>query len=401
MRRNSRIVIGLNSGTSADGVDAGVCEITGRGLAMRVKLIGHNARPYSPQLRKRVLAIMAPARTTTQELCLLHREIGMAFATTARAAMRRFSLKRVDLIGSHGQTICHLPPGRSTKRNAVSATLQIGDAATISMETGARVVSDFRMADIAAGGQGAPLVPWTDYVLFRDKRRNRVLQNIGGIANLTWLPAGGGVDDVIAFDTGPGNMVLDALVRYFTKDREQYDANGRMSARGDVQPRLLARWMKHPFFKRKPPRSCGREEFGESWVQAELAANRKKYKSQDWIATAAAFTALSIVDEYVSYLRTRKERYPVIDEVILCCGGANNRTVVSLLEGLLDFHERRRVVISTTDDYGIPTASKECVSFAMLAAASLDGVPANLPRVTGAKRRVVLGQQSDCSRIGP
>jgi anhydro-N-acetylmuramic acid kinase len=393
----SRIVMGLNSGTSADGVDAAVCEITGRGLSMRVKLLGHIARPYSPQLRKRILAIMAPAETRTEELCLLNREIGLAFAATARAAIRRFGLKRLDLIGSHGQTICHLPPGRSKKCGEVSATLQIGDAATIAMETGAPVVSDFRSADIAAGGQGAPLVPWTDYVLFHDKRRNRILQNIGGIANLTWLPAGGDIDDVIAFDTGPGNMILDALVRHFTKGREQYDRDGRMSAHGDVEHDMLARWMKHPFFKRKPPKSCGREQFGEAWVQTELAQFRNKYKAEDWLATATAFTVHSIVDAYAHYLPAQGKRFPAIDEVILCGGGANNRALVALLTGLLHFHESHRVTISTTNDYGIPTAAKECVSFAMLAAASVDGIPSNLPRVTGASRKLVLGQQSVCA----
>ena len=259
MGRKARIVLGLNSGTSADGVDAVACEISGRGLKMRVRVIGHLSRRYPAALRRRLLAAMAPADTRTEEICRLHTEVGQAFARAAMAAVDRFGLPRVDLTGSHGQTICHLPPkggaggGRGRRMTLASmprrpaGSLQVGDAAIIAASLGAPVVSGFRQADLAVGGQGAPLVPWTDYVLFRDARRNRIVQNLGGIANLTWLPAGCAVEDVMAFDTGPANMLIDGLVSHFSKGDRAYDRGGRLARRGKIREDLLATMLDHPY----------------------------------------------------------------------------------------------------------------------------------------------------------
>lgn len=399
MGRCTRIAIGLNSGTSVDGVDAVACEITGRGPAMRVRVIGHLARRYPIALRRRILDAMAPAETRTEEICRLETEVGRAFARSALAAVKRFDLKLVDFIGMHGQTICHLPPrmGGMAKRprgHAETGTMQIGDAAIVSTTLGVPVTSRFRQADMAVGGQGAPLVPWTDHVLFHDQRRDRVIQNIGGIANLTWLPAGGSVEDVIAVDTGPGNMLIDGLVSHFTKGKEMFDRNGRRARRGRVRAELLDHFLDHPFLSEPPPRSCGREEFGEAYLGSILAKFKgKRIPVDDWIATATRFTATSIAGACALFLGAARRGYPPMDEMILCGGGAKNKALVDELKSAVTFDGHfGGVRFSTTADYGIPIQAKECVSFAMLGAACLDRVPANLPRVTGAERRVILGQ---------
>lgn len=397
LARKARVVIGLNSGTSADGVDAVACEISGRGLSMRVRVIGHVHRDYSPSLRKRVLAVMAPATTTTEELCRLESEIGEAFADAAAHAVKSLRLRRVDLIGSHGQTICHLPPRKGAR--GITGTLQIGDATRIAARIGCPVVHHFRQADMAVGGQGAPLVPWTDYVLFRDSKRTRVIQNIGGIANLTLLPAGGGPDSVIAFDTGPGNMVIDSLVRHFTKGRKHFDADGRWAAKGAINEPALRTAMKHRFFAEPPPRSCGREEFGEAWVQTWRKSKAcRRLSKEDFLRTATCLTAFSIVSscvmaEEMDSVRRKRHRPPArpISEVVVCGGGANNLTLMAELETAAGLGLQSKGMISRMDDYGISPGAKEGVSFALLAAARMDGVPANLPQVTGARRAVVLG----------
>jgi len=407
MAGGRRIILGLNSGTSADGVDAVACEITGVGVRMRVRVLGHVRRKYPADLRRRLLAVMAPASTRTEDLCRLSTEVGKAFARAARACVKKLGLKRIALAGAHGQTVCHLPPGgdlhgsagsrssdNSRRRQRVFGTMQIGDAAIVATALSVPVVSGFRQADMAVGGQGAPLVPWTDYVLFHDRRRSVAVQNIGGIANMTWLPAGGAMDEVIAFDTGPGNMVIDAMVRHFTKGRAQYDRGGRRAAKGKADERVLKRLLDHRFLTTPPPKSCGREEFGEKWVRDVLRRySSRKLALDDWIATATAFTAASIAMSYALFVSPHCRRYPPMDEIILCGGGAKNPSLVrdllayASLDGACE-----GVSISTTADYGIAPQAKEGVSFAMLAAACVDGVAANLPSVTGARRRVVLGQ---------
>lgn len=447
-KSKARVVLGLNSGTSVDGVDAVACKIVGQGLNMRVQYVGHVSRAFPTELRDRLLAVMAPAATTTEELCRLNTAVGEAFATTAEKCVRRLRLKRVDLVGSHGQTICHLPPrrggrlSRGRKKGGETGTLQIGDAAIISARLGAPVVSGFRQADMAVGGQGAPLVPWTDYVLFRDAKRGRIVQNIGGIANLTWLPPGARPEDVIAFDCGPGNMLIDALCMHFSDGKRRFDRNGAWAAKGRVCEEVLDAMMAHPFLKRKPPKSCGREEFGESFMHELLKRfARRRLSEFDWVATATRFTATCIVRAYEQLVtmhvtrsshstgqsdrpyqsRDRKEAESVhregvskirgrvpplgdcLDEVILCGGGERNRLLVARLIESIDRNDvisgggtdPMRVAVTSTDLYGIPIQAKEGLSFAMLAAARMDGMPANLPQVTGAMRRVVLGDVTD------
>lgn len=371
------------SGTSGDGVDAVVCVASGRGESMQARIVAHHHRPYSRDLRRELLAVMAPAETRTERLCRLDSRVGEAFADAAVRVMRQARVRSRDVavIGSHGQTICHLP--------ADGATWQIGRAATIAARTGVTVVSDFRSADVAAGGQGAPLVSWTDWLLLRDRRRSRAIQNIGGIANVTWLPAGGFVDDVRAFDTGPGNMIIDELVRRFSHERNEYDRGGRMAAAGRVSLRVLRDWLREPFFRDRPPKSAGREQYGREFVGRSLSRHRRlRLRPQDWVATATMLTAATIASAYGEFL-PKGRRGLAVDEVFVCGGGAKNATLLRWLAELLPGVAVRRI-----DEVGIPTAAKEALSFALLACARLDETPANLPRVTGARRRVILGQVS-------
>ncbi|MBN1342362.1 MAG: anhydro-N-acetylmuramic acid kinase [Phycisphaerae bacterium] len=380
----SRRIIGLMSGTSCDGVDAALVEVVGRGLVMRAKLIDHRHRRYPPVLRERLLTVMAPAKTTTQELCDLAVTVGGQFAKAAIALIRSTDVRAedIDLIGSHGQTICHLPPVAKGR----GSTLQIGDAAVIAARTGVPVVSDFRQADMAHGGQGAPLVPWTDYVLFRNARLSSAIQNIGGIANVTYVPSGGGPEDVIAFDTGPGNMIVDELVRRITGGRRSFDRNGRRAARGRVHDRLLKKWMSNPYFRRRPPKSCGREQFGAAFVDRAVGTLDVKRRGDDLVATATALTARTIAGAYRRFLPSKKGK-PAIDRLVVCGGGARNSTLMAMLAG-----ELPGIDVVPIERFGITDQAKEAVSFAMLAAACADGVPANLPQVTGATRPAILGR---------
>ena len=407
-RRAVRYVLGLMAGTSGDGIDAACVRIQGRGVDMDVRLVLHHHQPFPPGLRRRLAAVMAPAQTTTQEIACLHAALGEAFGQVAQDAIRKLPrIHRPSLIGLAGQTVCHLP----SRRSGGTVTLQLGDPARVAARTGLAVVGDFRQSDVAAGGQGAPLVPWTDWVLLRHRAINRIVQNIGGIGNLTWLPAGGGPKDVVAFDTGPGNMVIDALVAVATGGRQQMDRDGHRAARGRALPDVLRAWLRHPFLARKWPKSTGREVFGTPFVEAELPRlMRASPRPDDWIATATVFTARSIARSCLALLkasdggrrsgRFRRSRpagtgakgapatgrHEEASELIVCGGGAKNPILTGLLATLLP-----GVAVRTIDCLGIPAQAKEAVSFAMLAAACVDAVPANLPQVTGAKRSAVLG----------
>lgn len=381
--KRERIILGLMSGTSCDGVDAVLARVRGRGLQMRVAYAGMWHAAYPTRLRRRLLAAMCPADTTTAEITSLHGAVGRFLARAARRAIDRLNGGAApDAVGSHGQTICHLPSPRGR-----GAGLQIGEPAWIAAALGCPVVADFRHADQAVGGEGAPLVPWTDWVLLRDRRRARAVQNIGGIANVTFLPARARPNDVIAFDCGPGNMIIDELVRTATSGRLSYDRDGRIAASGRVLESVLRRWMRHPFLRRTPPKSAGREQFGAAFVASEMPRLRSASpKSEDWIATATAFTASAIVDAYRRFLPSRGGR-PAVDEVVLCGGGGANPTLTAALASRLP-----GVAVRSIAALGIPLQAKEALSFAVLAAAFLDGVPANLPRVTGARMPAVLGK---------
>ena len=376
---------------------------------MRVRFVHHHHRPFPAVLRRRLMAVMAPATTTTEELARLHAELGEAFGAVACEAIRSLPPRqRPTLIGLAGQTVCHLPGSRQ----GGTVTLQLGDAARVATRTGVPTISDFRQGDVAAGGQGAPLVPWTDWVLFRNRDMPRIIQNIGGIANLTWLPPGAAAKDVVAFDTGPGNMIIDGLVARITRGRESLDRDGRRAARGRILTDVLDRWMGHPFLARQPPKTTGREEFGRPFIDAELDRLRRASPSpDDWVATATAFTSRTIARACRGCFRTwlrrrpgqpenhaRRARVPhspaggsarrpaVTCEMIICGGGARNPLLLGLIAS-----ELPEFRVCTIDSLGVPCQSKEGLSFAMLAAARADGVPANLPRVTGARQPALMG----------
>jgi len=378
-----QFVLGLMSGTSCDGVDAALAGIRGHGLNMRVRLLAHVHQAYPSRLRRRLLEVMCPSATTTGEIVRLHADVGRFFGHAGRKVIETWNDGRPpDLAGSHGQTIGHLPHLASG-----AATLQIGEPAYIAAALGCPVVADFRQADVAVGGQGAPLVPWTDFVLFRHPRIARAVQNIGGISNVTYLPPGDDPDEVIAFDTGPGNMIIDELMRRITHGRQSLDRNGEVAARGRVLEPVLARWLRGPFFARRPPKSAGREDFGQGFVKHELPRLRAaSSRAEDWIATATAFTARSIADAYRRFLPRRHGR-PAVNEIIVCGGGAANAALRNMLAS-----ELAGIPIRTIDEFGIPSLAKEALSFAMLAAAHMHGVPANLPHVTGASCPVILGK---------
>ena len=371
------------SGTSADGIDAVVAEISGGGRGLRARVVTHLQRPFSPPLRRQILRVCLHG--TVSEICELNFLLGEHFARAALAAIRQANLKPRDItaIGSHGQTIHHLPNAPTP------STLQIGEPAVIAERTGITTVADFRVRDMAAGGQGAPLVPYADWALFTHNTKPRIVQNIGGIANLTFLPPRAGLKDVIAFDTGPGNIVLDAVVTVVSRERQTFDRDGRWAARGRVSEKLVAEMMAHPFIGRHPPKTTGREEFGEPLVRRLLAsARRLRLSNEDIVATASAFTAASIADAYERFIFRRlgaREKSKL--EIILGGGGAKNPTLRRMLSERLGGKE-----LFTHEDFGIANAAKEALAFSILAHETLRGSPSNVPNATGAGHAVILGK---------
>ena len=373
-------IAGLMSGTSADGVDVAIIDFAIDAL----KVLAFDTYPYPPCVSKAISKLFSNEKIPVSDICHLNFVIGEVFADAVLKLCRksRISINSIDLLGSHGQTIYHNPKGTRFGKLLLRSTLQIGEPCVIAGRTGKTVVADFRPADIAAGGQGAPLVPYADYRLFSHKKKNRIVQNIGGIANLTWLKARADIKDVLAFDTGPGNMIIDHIANLITKGRYLYDVDGRIAAKGKVDTSLLKKLMQHKFLKRRPPKSTGREEFGAAFSNRLYnAAAKAGLKPADILATVTAFTARSIIAAYRRFL-------PLLpDEVILCGGGAKNKTLVKMLKEQI---EPAKVLL--TDDFGINADAKEAISFAILAGATIRGISNNVPSATGAKTSVVLGK---------
>lgn len=371
---------GLMSGTSVDGVDVAIVDIAKR----KVQIRAFEMFPYPSALRKRILCLCRSETARLEDICHYNFVLGEVFADAVVKLCSKsgIALNSIDLIGSHGQTIYHNPCGRRYGRRAIGSTLQIGEPSVITQRTGITTVADFRPRDMAAGGQGAPLVPFADYMLFAHKRLTRAVQNIGGIGNVTFLPAGGCLEEVIAFDTGPGNMVIDGIIRLITDGKRSYDVNGKMAASGVVNERLLRELLRHPFLRRRRPKSTGREEFGAAFAEDFYRrAISKGLSNADIVATATAFTAKTIAQAYRRFL-------PVMpDEVVLYGGGAHNGTLVEMLH-----RELPEVKMLTTNDFGIEIDAKEAVSFAILAWATIKAVPNNVPGATGAEKPVVLGK---------
>jgi len=371
------------SGTSADGIDAIVAEISGSGRTLRAQLLVHTHRNFRPAFRKHVLNVCLHG--TVSEICELNFELGEHFARAALAAIRqaRLSPSQIAAIGSHGQTVHHLPNSKTP------STLQIGEPCVIAERTGITTVADFRVRDMAAGGQGAPLVPYADWALFTHDTRPRIIQNLGGIGNLTFIRPRAELKDVIAFDTGPGNMVIDGVVTALSRGCQTWDRNGRWAASGRASAKLLGECMKHPYLHRGLPKTTGREEFGEEFQQWLLTrARRFGLSDADTVATATAFTAASIVAAYRRFVFPKLTSSQLARlQVILGGGGVKNPTLVRMLSqgfgaGTLCKHE----------DFGIDSSAKEPLAFVILAHETLLGQPGNVPSVTGATRPVVLGK---------
>lgn len=378
--KKSLRVAGLMSGTSADGVDIAIVDIAGR----NVKVVAFGMEPYAAALREQVFALFDPRTSRVDDICHMNFALGEVFASGLMnlARKKRIPLDTIDLIGSHGQTIYHIPQGRPFGGKRLRSTLQIGEPSIIAERTGITTVADFRPRDIAAGGEGAPLVPYTDWLLLGSRKKSRAVQNIGGIANVTYLPAGGDISNVVAFDTGPGNMVLDRLTWLISGGRARYDIGGQAAALGTVNDLLLNELMRHTYLRRKPPKTTGREAFGIDFTDDLYQRwTKRKVDPLDILATATAFTALSIAQAYRRYLPGP------VDEVILCGGGAWNQTLLWMLRAGL--HPAK---MSVMDEHGISVDAKEAVSFAILAYATIQGQANNVPSATGATRPAILGK---------
>ena len=383
------IVAGVMSGTSADGINVALVRVQGRGFRTRFQVLGHRQYAYPAAVRRAVLEAMNSRRASVADLSRLNFLLGELYAGAVLKTMRALRVRRVDLVGCHGQTLYHQGRPALCLGRKIAATWQTGEAAVVAARLGAPVVSDFRPADMAAGGQGAPLVPFFDYLVFRHSRHGRIVQNLGGIANLTAIPAGARPEQVLAFDTGPGNMVLDAVMERFYG--QSFDRDGRVAARGKILEGVLAAVLRQPFFRQPPPKSAGREQFGREFV-AQFLRLCGRAKKEDVVATATALTACSISEALCRFvLATGTKRRRAFSEFVVSGGGARNRTLVHMLEraaSVLGLRLRR------PEEFHIPSEAKEAVAFALLACQTWQRQPSNLPAATGARRTAVLGKVS-------
>jgi anhydro-N-acetylmuramic acid kinase len=366
-----RIIAGAMSGTSADGVDIALVHIEGRGLEMSARLIAQHHVDYEPAIRAAIFDCRNQGHIRLDALAELGRQISLTYAAAVNETLNSSAMTAADLsaIAAHGQTLFHAPP----------STIQWFDPALVAKEVGCTVVSDFRRADCAAGGQGAPLVPFADYILFNDPLRHRALLNIGGIANVTYLPAAGTLDSLLAFDTGPGNCISDFLMRYMNPEGPGVDTDGALASLGKADESVVLKMLGDDFFKRPPPRSTDGPAMIDLFTRSiEDFGSRGKLPNN--LATACLVTAAAIARSLREFL----PHFP--DELIASGGGVHNRIIMSMLKKQLP-----GVPVKTTEEFGIPSESKEAIAFALLGAATLDGEPGNVPSATGASRRVVLG----------
>ena len=385
MSTRTMLVAGVMSGTSADGVDVALVRIAHGRRTPQLTLIAHEHFAYPAALRRAVLAAMNAVLTTTAELARLNVRLGIAYAEAVKATGKKHRVT-IDLIGCHGQTLYHQPARSGYAGRSFACTWQAGEMAALAAELHAPVVSNFRPADMAAGGEGAPLVPLLDYVLFAHARRGRLLQNIGGIANLTAIPAGTKQDAVMAFDTGPGNMVMDALAEKLLG--RSFDRNGAVAGSGTVLQPVLARMLRHPYFKKSPPKTAGREQFGREYAAEFLAACRRvSRKPEDALATATALTAETIAQGYARFVK-RKMGADAVD-FIVSGGGARNATLMAMLAARL---QPMGCELASSEQFGMPAEAKEAAAFALLAWQTWHRLPGNVPAATGALRPAILGQ---------
>ena len=378
-------VIGLMSGTSADGLDAALTEITGAGTQTQVRTLGFVSLPYTDAERETILRLASGESGGSRELTLFHFWLGQRSLEACRAVCEAAGAapESVDLVGSHGQTLYHLPRGEEYLGRSVRGTLQLGEASVICEGLGCPVVSDFRVRDLAAGGQGAPLVPYAEYLMYRRETETVGLQNLGGIGNLTVLPAGGRPEDTFAFDTGPGNMVIDQLAEQITGGAKRYDENGEMAAAGRVNEALLSWMAQDPYLQKAPPKTTGREDYGAGYVSMLMRkAEELRLSPEDLLATATRFTAVCVKAAVRDFCPVKP------DLLIAGGGGCRNDT---LMRGL---REELGIPVLTNEDLGLDSDAKEAVAFAVLANECVHGYANNLCSVTGASHPVVMGKIS-------
>ncbi|MGB9464043.1 MAG: anhydro-N-acetylmuramic acid kinase [Candidatus Acidiferrum sp.] len=388
MASKSTLVFGLMSGTSADGVDVALAHISGAPPRLHAKFLGHALSKFPPALRTEILRVAEQHPITAGTLSQLNFRLGEVFAEAALAACRRFrvSPKRIALIGSHGQTIFHQGKPVPYLGRPTASSLQIGEPSIIAARTGITTVGDFRPADIAQGGQGAPLVPYADYLLYRHQKLGRVSLNLGGIANITVIPAAAMPEQILAFDTGPANMLIDALVAHFTRGRKRFDKDARIAQAGRFIPALLDELMRDPYLKLAPPKSTGREYYGHAYLKKVLALGKKhRAKPADLIRAATIFTALSVVDALNRFVLAKTK----IHQLIVSGGGARNPLLVAQLSAAFGGIE-----IIPSSSFGIPEDAKEAFAFALLAYETFHHRPSNLPSATGARGPAILGKIS-------
>jgi anhydro-N-acetylmuramic acid kinase len=391
------VVAGVMSGTSADGVDVAVCRISParvKGGTPVVKLLGHVGVAYPKNVKAAVLCAMDADAISVAELARLNWRLGELYADAVEKAQSSLGVK-IGLVGCHGQTVYHQGSTERYLGKALKATWQMGEATVIAERLRVPVISDFRPADVAAGGQGAPLVPMLDYCRFRSAKVSRVLLNLGGIGNLTAIPAGAGIDGVMAFDTGPGNMVIDACMRRLYE--REFDKGGLVARSGRVLKDVVENILKETYFSAPPPKSCGREQFGEAFVSRFIAMCRKAggrgNRDEDVVATGTALTAASVVDAYRRFVWGHVGQAAPLSpvEFVVAGGGTKNDVLMGMLrEGL----EPLKVKVRMMEELGVPAQAKEAVAFALMAWLSWNGLPGNVPTATGAQRAVVLGKVS-------
>ena len=387
------IVAGVMSGTSADGINVALIKFPkvssrspkNRGPSKkRFELLAHSQTRYPPEVRQAVLSMMNAPQASVADLARLNFVLGELYADAIMRTIRQAGV-RIELVGCHGQTLYHQGEAANFLGKSVAVTWQTGEGAVIARRVGAPVVSDFRTADMAAGGKGAPLVPFLDYLLYADPRVGRVAQNIGGIANCTVIPAGAKAEQVIAFDTGPGNMVIDTVTDRLTAS--SYDRDGHLAARGQVVGSVLKWALAAPFFKKKPPKTAGREEFGREFA-GEFLRRCAGARKEDVIATATALTARSLAEALRKFVPKKNGR---LEELIVSGGGANNPTLMRMIAEQV---EGLGLKIRRSDEFGVPSEAKEAVAFALLAFQTWNRQPSNIPSATGAKRGAILGKIS-------
>ena len=388
--KDVRRVVGMMSGTSVDGVDAALVEISGTDSEPKVKLLAFENKPYPPQVREKIFSLFTPANATVDKVGYMNFLLGEIYAKSALSVIEKAGMKpeEIDVIGSHGQTIWHAPIPESPDGIPVAYTVQIGEGSVIAERTGILTVSDFRVADMAAGGQGAPLVPFSEYLLYRREKETILLQNIGGIGNMTVMPAGAKPRDVFAFDTGPGNMIIDAVISAVTGGEKTYDAGGETAAKGKVCNALLDILKEEPYYRQPLPKTTGREHFGVQYTEKILSWWKENpIPVEDLLATVTDLTAYSIADAYERYVLPKYRA----SEIIVGGGGSYNATLLRFMKERFAPHG---VAVRTQEDLGLSSDAKEAVAFALMADCCMRGRANTLPSVTGAEHPAVMGKIS-------